>query len=58
MLQPTRKNQYAPTPAIDPAKRARAIREALKSGRIKQSKIIDEALVLLDQIAASEKQSA
>lgn len=58
MTQPTRKNQYGPIPAIDPIKRARAIREALKAGKIKQSKTINETLVLLDEIVVQETKTA
>jgi hypothetical protein len=59
MTQPTRKNQYSSLPAIEPVKRARAIRDALRTGKIKQSAIIDETLVLLDEIVASqERQTA
>lgn len=58
MTQTPRKNQYGPTAPIDPTKRARAIREALRTGKIKQSKTIDETLVLLDEIVAQEAKIA
>ncbi len=58
MPQPTRKNQYDPAKPIDPTKRARAIREAVRSGKIKRSELTDDILVLLDQVVVSEKQSA
>ena len=54
MTQPTRKNQYDPMPAIEPTKRARAIREALRTGKIKQSELTNDILVLLDEIVAQE----
>lgn len=58
MPQPTRKNQYGPIPPIDPTKRAKSIRDAVKFGRIKQSAIINETLVLLDQIVVQEIKTA
>lgn len=59
MTQPTRKNQYDPTAPIDPTKRSKAIREAVRSGKIKQSEITDDILVLLDEIVENqERQSA
>lgn len=43
---------------IDPTKRAKAIREAVRTGKIKQSKITDDILVLLDEIVASQEKTA
>ena len=48
-----------PIPPLDPAKRARAIRDALAKRKIKPSPIIEQTLAILDQISAQEiKQSA
>lgn len=58
MSQTPRKNQYAPIAPIDPTKRARAIREAVRTGKIKRSKIIDDILVLLDEIVTQEAKTA
>lgn len=58
MASQVRKNQYDSAKPIDPTKRARAIREALRTGKIKQSAIINETLVLLDQIVAQDIKTA
>jgi hypothetical protein len=47
MSQQVRKNQYDTVSQLDPTRRAKAIREALESGKIKPSKIIDETLALI-----------
>jgi hypothetical protein len=41
-----------PASSLDPAKRAKAIRDAIAKKRIKRSKELDEILALLDQIVA------
>jgi hypothetical protein len=58
MTQPTRKNQYGPIPPIDPVKRAKSIRDAIAKGKVKRCELIDDTLRLIDEIVASEKQSA
>lgn len=47
--------RFAPLPPIDPAKRARAIREAIAKRRIKYTKEIDDILMLLDEIVGFER---
>lgn len=47
-----------PGSTIDPTKRAKSIRDALKSGKIKPSKAIDETLELLDEIVARDIKTA
>lgn len=49
---------FAPLPPFDPAKRARAIRDAIAKGKIKRTGVTYDILVLLDQIVVQEKQSA
>lgn len=53
-------NKALPTPLtpIDPARRAKAIRDAIARRKIKPSRVIDQKLSILDQIAMEEKKSA
>ena len=49
---------YAPLPPLEPAKRAKAIREAIAKRRIKRTKELDDILVVLDQIVVLEEKTA
>jgi len=43
-----------PTKPLDPAKRARQIRDAIANHKIKPSRILDQTLDILDSIVALE----
>lgn len=42
-------------PAVDPAKRAKAIRDAIARRKIKPSPVIEQTLGILDEIVALEE---
>jgi hypothetical protein len=58
MSQQVRKNQYDPVKELDPAKRAKAIREAIAKGKVKRCDIVDETLALIDEIVTQETKQA
>ena len=47
-----------PLPPVDPARRAKSIRDALAKKKINPSRVIEQTLEILDQIALEEKKSA
>jgi hypothetical protein len=51
----TDKPLFLPIPPLDPAKRAKAIRDAIAKRKIKRTDETDSILVPLDQIAALEE---
>jgi predicted oxidoreductase len=44
----------APDPSLDPAQRAKVLRELIDKGKIKPNNIVNETLALLDQMVALE----
>jgi hypothetical protein len=52
------RKQFSRIPPFNPAKRARAIQNAIAKGEIKPNEVLEDILVLLEQVMFLEEKSA